>query len=87
MGSVVEAKSNYVGRESRSGRKSNIVHALFALQLIEMLQRLNLYPISMEWISDRTRMLKYQNGYVKLLVERERLNKLINNRLYKYVKQ
>lgn len=87
MGSDVETQGNHVGRRQGSIGKESILHAVRPLRMIRALQNLNLYPISMDWISDRTRVLRYQNGYVKVLVERERINKLVNRLLYKYLKQ
>lgn len=54
--------------------------------MIELLQKYNLYPTSCTWITSRTRILEYKNGYVKVIVERERPNKLINKMLYKNLK-
>lgn len=87
MGSDVEAQCNSIRREQRGVGEDSILHLACSLRLIETLQRLSLYPMSMDWISDRTRVLWYRNGYIKVLVERERINKLINKRLYKYLKQ
>lgn len=87
MGSDVETQGNHVGRRQGSIGKESILHAVRPLRMIQVLQNLNLYPVSMDWISDRTRVLRYQNGHVKVLVERELINKLINKSLYKYLKQ
>ena len=54
--------------------------------MIKVLQSINLYPVSCTWLCRRTRVLKYQNGYVKVLVERERHKKLINSLLYNSLK-
>jgi hypothetical protein len=54
--------------------------------MIELLQKYNLYPTTCTWVTSRTRILEYKNGYVKVIVERERPNKLINKMLYKNLK-
>ena len=53
--------------------------------MINLLKRYSLYPIGMTWTTARTRVLMYRNGHVKVIVERERLNKVINNLLYRYI--